>query len=73
MYVYRVDSSVMRELKIEINALKLQAVSHNTTLLIIPASTLQAALCNYILVGNNILQLLNAVKDLLNLPPKVDL
>ena len=42
----------MRQLKIEINALKLQAVSHNTTLLIIPASTLQAALCNYIVVGN---------------------
>ena len=39
----RVDAPVMRQLKIdrfEINALKLQAVSHNTTRLIIPASTL---------------------------------
>ena len=37
---HRVDSLVMRQLKIdwfEINALKLQAVFHNTTCLIIPA------------------------------------
>ena len=42
--VSRVDSPVMRQLKIDwfkINALKLQAVSHNTTRLIIPASTLE--------------------------------
>ena len=41
--VLRVDSPVMRQLKIdwfEINTLKLQAVSHNTTRFIIPASTL---------------------------------
>ena len=39
----RVDSLVMRQLKIdrfEMIALKLQAVSHNTACLIIPASTL---------------------------------
>ena len=39
----RVDSLVMRQLKIdrfEMIALKLQAVSHNITCLIIPASTL---------------------------------
>ena len=42
----RVDSPVMRQFKFdrfEINALKLQAVSHNTTHLIIPASTLVLA------------------------------
>ena len=39
----RVDSLVMRQLKIdrfEMIAFKLQAVSHNTTCLIIPTSTL---------------------------------
>ena len=40
---YRVDAPIMRQLKIdwfEIYPLKLQAVSHNTTRLIIPASTI---------------------------------
>ena len=43
LQLHRVDAPVMRQLKIdlfEINALKLQAVSHNTIRLIIPASTL---------------------------------